>query len=695
MEKSSTAGSQWAVKTIGPGLSGEPLLSLDLRHPGQMFAGLISGAYRSTDSGESWTRLSGLVKATLGGTSIDFRASPGNRLTQNLRVQFFENNSWAAPFTAAVEGGSWLTLSAASGATPATLEVRASTAGLAKGSYSANIRIGSPASVTGDHLIPVTLTVTDAFVAPRSYRISTVAGGGNLPPVGAAPAQAKFSLSQGVALDPSGNLVISDIALNQIFRVRNGVLELIAGTGTRGSSGDGGPATAAEFFSPTWIAFGNAGDAYVADTTNFRIRRIDAQGVISAVGTSSRFSLGGMIVDATGNLYSSSGGEIRIRTPAGVDTRFSTGPSIPEQMTRDAAGNLYVVDRSLHQIVRITPGGVSSVVAGTGTAGYSGDGASAVTSQLSNPRGVAMDADGNIFISDDGNDRVRMVDPGGTMFTIAGTGVAGFSGDGGLATQATVNIPYALALDASGNLYLGDGSRVRKLTLIRPIIKANGVTNAASYVPDASPGSLVAIFGDDLANGTDAAKAAPWPTTLGGATVTLNGRLMPLYYVSPGQVNAMVPYETPLGPAILTVNLGSLASASYTVNITSASPGIIAFGDNRAVAVNQDGSINTAANPAKPGSALVIYLIGIGPTNLAIPSGAAAPLDVLARPTGATVVTLGPQTVTPLFLGLTPGSVALAQLNLKLDDNLANGDYAVKVTIAGKESNAPVISVRR
>jgi len=157
----------------------------------------------------------------------------------------------------------------------------------------------------------------------------------------------------------------------------------------------------------------------------------------------------------------------------------------------------------------------------------------------------------------------------------------------------------------------------------------------------------------------------------------------------------MVPYETPIGPATLIVSVGGVASASYTVNISQASPGIIGFGDNRAVAVNEDGSVNTATNPARPGSSVVVYMIGLGGTDFPVATGAAAPLDRLVRPAGPSIVTLGSQTVTPLFLGLTPASVALAQLNLKLDDNLADGDYAVKVTIAGKESNAPVISVRR
>jgi uncharacterized protein (TIGR03437 family) len=287
-----------------------------------------------------------------------------------------------------------------------------------------------------------------------------------------------------------------------------------------------------------------------------------------------------------------------------------------------------------------------------------------------------------------------MVDTNGVIFTVAGS-ASGPGGEGVLATDARLTFPFSLAFDSAGNLYMTDSTRLKKLTLIRPSIKANGVANAASYTPDASPGSLIAIFGDDLSSGTGAASSAPWATTLAGTTAMLNGRLMPLYYVSPGQVNAMVPYETPLGPATLVVSVNGVTSASYAVNISPASPGIITFGDNRAVAVNEDGSLNTASNPAKPGSTLVIYLIGIGPTDLAVATGAAAPLDNLARPSGPSTVTLGSQTVSPLFLGLTPGSVALAQLNLKLDDNIPNGDYRVKVTVSGKESNAPVISVRR
>ena len=394
-EKTSTAGTQWEVKTIAPGLQGQPQLSVDLRRAGHMFAAHPSGVYRSTDAGESWTRLSGAVRASfMSQAPIDLQSTPGNRITRNVAVRFFEGATWTAPFTAAVEGASWLTLSAASGNTPATLELRASTEGLTKGSYAANIRLSSSAA-TGDLLVPVTLTVTDALPPPRSYRISTFAGGGTLPPVGAPPTEARFSGSYGVVFDPSGNLIISDTGLNQIYRARNGVLELIAGSGTRGSSGDDGPAAAAQLSSPTWVAPGNSGDLYVADTLNFRIRRIDSQGIISAVTTGNRFSLGGMLVDLAGNLYSASSGEIRVRTPTGSDARFALGPPTPGQLTRDARGNFYVPDQTGHQVLRITSGAVSTVVAGTGSPGYSGDGLTATASPLNSPRGIAVDPDGN------------------------------------------------------------------------------------------------------------------------------------------------------------------------------------------------------------------------------------------------------------------------------------------------------------
>jgi uncharacterized protein (TIGR03437 family) len=168
---------------------------------------------------------------------------------------------------------------------------------------------------------------------------------------------------------------------------------------------------------------------------------------------------------------------------------------------------------------------------------------------------------------------------------------------------------------------------------------------------------------------------------------------MPIYYASAAQINAMIPYETEPGPALLVVSVNGVRSAEYQLTISAASPGIITFGENRAVAVNEDSSINTAENPARPGRAVVVYLIGLGTTDTPVATGGAAPLDALVRPAGPSTVMLGDKIVEPIFLGLTPGSVALAQLNLPIDENLPAGEYAVKIVINGVVSNTPLISV--
>lgn len=699
-EKSTNGGQTWQAKVVDDALRNEPFLTLSHAQPNVILAATGGGLYRSTNSGDSFTKLGGLVKGTIAIPTdpVSFSGPPNTTLSQTLSIRFLEGASWAAPYTATIEGASWLTLSATSGNTPANLTARVDTTGLTKGSYSANIRVSSPGAVR-DSVIPVALNITDAITAPRYYRISTVVGGGAQDPIGALATDANLQTIRGVALDPSGRLYFSQASSTQghrIYRLNSSNrIELVAGASTSGSSGDGQPATLAQFNVPNWITFAKNGDLYISDTLNNRLRRIDSQGIIDSIG-STRSLLSATAIDNDDNLYIAQGSEIRRRTPDGQEAKFADGFLLASQLARDPQGRMYLARSTVqHRVYRINSGGAPTSIAGTDTSGYMGDGGLATLAQLNGPNGVAADPDGNIFIADTGNDRVRMIDPTGVIYTIAGNGQSAPSNQTELATEAGLSFPYSLALASNGDIYVADAERIRKLTLIRPSIKASGVADAASYFPDASPGSLVAIFGTDIATSTAQATSIPWPTSLANATVTLNGRAMPLYYASPTQVNAMVPYETAPGPATLIVKLGNVVSASYTLNINAASPGIIGFGDNRAVAVNEDGSVNTATNPARPGSAVVIYMLGLGPTDFPVGTGEAAPLDRLVRPTNSAIVQLGSQTVTPLFLGLTPGSVALAQLNLQLDANLPDGDYPVKVTIAGKASNAPVITIHR
>ena len=303
----------------------------------------------------------------------------------------------------------------------------------------------------------------------------------------------------GVALDNEGNLYIVDKDGQRIRKVdSSGIITTVAGTGTAGFSGDGGPATSAQLSGPRAVALDGAGNLYIADTENHRIRKVDTAGTITTVaGTGTRGFSGdggsatsaglnrpsGVAVDGAGNLYLADKNNHRIRkvdasgtitTVAGTgDEGFSGdgGPATSALLNRpwaialDRAGNLYITDIRNIRIRKVDTSGTITTVAGTGTAGFSGDGGPATNAQLSSPMGVALDGAGNLYIVDNRNIRIRKVDTGGTITTVAGTGAFGFSGDGGPATSAQLSGPRAVALDGAGNLYIAEfgNRRIRKV----------------------------------------------------------------------------------------------------------------------------------------------------------------------------------------------------------------------------------------
>ena len=195
-----------------------------------------------------------------------------------------------------------------------------------------------------------------------------------------------------------------------------------------------------------------------------------------------------------------------------------------------------------------------------------------------------------------------------------------------------------------------------------------------------------------MAGSTANASVVPLPTTLGGATLTVNGRLAPLFYVSPTQINAQLPAETLPGTATAVVSTGGVSSAPITFTVAAVHPGIFIFGNSRAVVQNQDFSVNDAPRPAAAGSFITAYLTGIGPVDNPVPTGQVTPSSPLARPTLQAVATIGGQTAETLFLGLTPGLVGVAQANLRVPQ-LSPGHYPLVITIAGVASNGPLISV--
>jgi uncharacterized protein (TIGR03437 family) len=310
--------------------------------------------------------------------------------------------------------------------------------------------------------------------------ITTVAGSGGYGLGGdQGPAtSAQLTSPIGAAVDASGSLYIADQANLRVRKVANGVITTVAGGGS--VADDNRPATSAQLFQPQGVAADSAGGVYIADTHDYRVRKV-ANGVITTVAggggaagdngpATSAQLLGpiGVAVDSAGNLYIADGWRIRkvsngaITTVAGNGTPgFSgdNGPATaaqvePGALAVDSAGNLYIAEPSIHSIRKVSQG-VITTVAGTGTQGYSGDNGPAAAAQLAIPWGVAVDSDGNLYIADSGNHRVRKVS-NGIITTVAGSGMNGTWGDNGPATTAQLEDPYGLAVDSAGNLYIAD-----------------------------------------------------------------------------------------------------------------------------------------------------------------------------------------------------------------------------------------------
>lgn len=344
-------------------------------------------------------------------------------------------------------------------------------------------------------LLPVLLTLVNASPA-LAATISTIVG--NPTPTGAATNIA-FT-PQGVAMDTAGRVYLADTTSHVIRRIdpATGISTVVAGSGFSGNSGDGGAATSARLNNPSAVAIDASGNIFVADTNNHRIRKVDTQGTISTIAgtgvsgyagdtgaaTSARLnSPRGLAFDSGGRLYVADTANNRIRrvdtsgtitTVAGngvggylTDRVAATGTRInaPRGVAVDSQGNLYIADTGNNRIRMVNTSGIISTFAGTGTASYNGDGITATTATLRAPQGVAVDASDTIYIADSANNRVRIVPTTGTINTVAGNGTADYAGDTGPATGASLNSPRAVALDGSGTVYIADTSnnRLRKV----------------------------------------------------------------------------------------------------------------------------------------------------------------------------------------------------------------------------------------
>jgi sugar lactone lactonase YvrE len=303
------------------------------------------------------------------------------------------------------------------------------------------------------------------------------------------------------AFDRYGNLYIPDVENSVIRKVQTtGIISTIAGNGTASYSGDGGPATSAALSYPSCVTFDAYGNLYIADQGNMRIRKVDTLGIITTVAGTGGYGFSGdggpainavfnnpdhVIFDASGNLYVCDWGNYRlrmidatgmIRTIAGNGSSAYSGDGGPataagiglEGILFDHSGNILICDAINNRIRKVDPSGTITTFAGTGGAALSGDGGPATAATFNFPGGLAYDLWDDIIIADEDNQAIRKIDPLGIITTIAGTAISGYSGDGGPATAAEFDYPDGIVFDAVGNLYVSDlwNNRVRKINFL-------------------------------------------------------------------------------------------------------------------------------------------------------------------------------------------------------------------------------------
>jgi len=368
--------------------------------------------------------------------------------------------------------------------------------------------------------------------------ISTFAGTGTLGFAGDnGPAiQARLNFLNALAIDAAGNLLIADSGNSRIRRVTpDGVITTVAGNGQLGLTGDGGLARNATIRTPQGIAADAGGGLVIGDTGNSRVRKVTAGGIISTVGGNGEFRAipenssalnaflfepRGIAFDSAGNLFVAEirGHTVRKISPEGLVTRFAgSGRSggggdggkavdallnFPRSLTLDG-GNMYIPEASGHRVRRVAPDGIITTVAGGNGLGFSGDGGPATQATLNSPAALAFDAARNMYVADSNNHRIRRVALDGTITTFAGSGPAGlgngaFGGDDGPATSGRLNTPRGLAFDSAGNLYISDSSnhRIRRVTPGGVISTFAGRGNAA-YSGDGGAATAAELAGPE------------------------------------------------------------------------------------------------------------------------------------------------------------------------------------------------------
>jgi uncharacterized protein (TIGR03437 family) len=587
----------------------------------------------------------------------------------------------------------------------------------------------------------------------RNGGIRVVGAGGSIGNFGSGTFENPVSL---FPLPDGGFLIVRKFA-RIVSRENGAAITPFAGISSSDGIGDGGPAEGAKFFLPLGVVVAGNGDVFIGDFKDVRVRRI-RNGVISTVGTAQGEALA---FDSRGRLHATNGsGVVRIEAD-GSSTRiagtgvagFSGDGSVAntarlqfaEGLVFDSTDTMYIADTRNHRVRRVDgTTGIITTLAGTGVAGYSGDGGAATAAQLSFPRGLAVGADGTLYIADSDNHRVRTVGRDGVIRTFAGTGVAAFDGEGGLAAAASLPSPMDVTVDRAGNVYIsgsartwmvdgerrvrtiagtgafgfsGDGGAATKARLfggrgievdsngvvyvvdasnqrvrrLEPIGPAKGLVHSASFQEGAiAPGQILSLFGDGFGP-AEGAGAVLGPdgvllTTIGGVQVTFNDVPGPIFFTNRTQVNVQAPYEL-AGADFATIKVisGGVTRTTLVSAVVAATPAIysLAGGKGQIVALNQSGGLNGPTAPAKWGEVLVFFASGDGQLSPAGRTGvpAAAPLAATAE---TVAVEIGGRPARVLYGGPAPGFVGLMQLNVLVPEEAEVGPAVPIVLRVGR-----------
>ncbi|MEO8601783.1 MAG: hypothetical protein ABI629_04310 [bacterium] len=383
---------------------------------------------------------------------------------------------------------------------------------------------------------------------PTSCVITTVVGGNTYGFGGdnGPAANALLWAPADVAFDLAGNMLIADFGNYRIRKVVNGIITTVAGGGYYGipfQVGDGGPATRGKLYYPTQVAVDAAGDLYIADSQNYRVRKVDAATqiitTVAGTGIGGATGDGGPAVEAT--LYppwgiaawnsgeywiSASNGAARSRDnrvrhvvnghiDSVIDGGLGEGGAAYDALVdprgvvavpgSGAIPDIYFAD-GVNHVVRRVDGetGTLHTLAGTGDVGYSGDGGAAVYARLSFPSDVAVDGAGNVYVSDGSSNVVRKINPNGVISTVAGDGTNGNGGDGGLATHAQLSSPQGIDVDRNGNLYIADIANNRVRLVSNGVITTVAGTGQSAYSGDGGPATAAMLrFPSDVVVGSD------------------------------------------------------------------------------------------------------------------------------------------------------------------------------------------------